>query len=479
MRCESVRRQLAVYEALMPEERRRVDEHLRQCEGCRVLLATYRAQDRALSSLPMMTPSAEMIAAVHRRTTRRPTRRPVQRRVARVVTLAVLAFLLVLGGTLPTVAAGTLPGDALYPVKRAVEQVRLTLTIDGEERERLTEVFRAKRIEEVQALAQTEREADVAFEGELEAVEDGVWIVSGVAVVPQPQVVAEGFPQIGQVVVVEARVSEGQVSASRVTHTVSVETQPTTATAAPPTPTRARAVSPSDTPEPTVEPTPEPTDTVLPPTPKVDVTAEVYPDPRAATAPFKPTATPGDEPKPTQTPTLSLESEEGVETRKTAEVEATAWGTPRETARATRWHKPTRTPTRSSGEATGDPRREATARARLTVIAIRTRESIATAPPPTELPTRRPTARPPTATAVVRPSPLPTRTRVPRATPTRRPTKSPPTATPNTNSAAATPTSAVGSTEPTAAPTAETTPPPPSDISISAPTVTVNAVSAR
>lgn len=469
MKCESVRRQLAVYEALTPDERRRVDDHLRQCEGCRVLLATYRAQDRALSSLPKIAPSSEMIAAVHRRTTRRPVRWDVQRRVASVVALAALAFLLVLGGTLPTVAADALPGDALYPVKRVVEQVRLTLAVNAEQRQRLTEAFRAERIQEVQALAQTEREADVAFEGELESVEDGVWIVSGVVVVPQPQVVAEGEPEVGQLVAVEARVSDGQVSASRVTHTVSVEPSPVTDTAVP-TPTRPIAVSATDTPEPTSEPTLDPTDTAIPTTPTVATPTAVYPDPRDATALVKPTTTPTDESKPTPTPTLSVASEESVEVGATLEVGATAW--------PTRRAKPTLTPTRPSVKATVDPRRKATARARLTVNAIRTRESLAT-PPPTLLPTRPPTARPPTATAIVRLTPLPTNTRAARATPTRRPTKVPPTPTPNTNSGRATPTSAVGSTEPTAAATTEATPPPPSDISISAPTVTVSAVSAR
>ena len=470
MKCESVRRQLAVYEALTPNERRQVDQHLRQCEGCRVLLATYRAQDHALSSLPKIAPSAEMIAAVHRRTTRRPVRRPVQRRVAGVVALAALAFLLVLGGTLPSVAAGALPGDALYPVKRAVEQVRLTLTIDVEQRQRLTEAFRAERIEEVQTLAQTEREADVVFEGELQAVEDGVWIVSGVAVVPQPQVAAIGEPEVGQVVAVEARVSRGRVSASRVTQAVSVE-PPVTNTAVPPTPTRPIAASPTNMPEPTPEPTPDPTDTPVPPTPTVATPAAFYPDPRAATALVKPTTTPTAETKLTPTPTLSLASEKDIESRATPKVKATA--------RPTRWSKPTLSPTRPSIKATVDPRRQATAMARLTVVALKTRESIATPPPPTRRPTRPPTARPPTATAIVRPSPLPTNTRAFRATPTRQPTKSRPTPTPNTNSGAATPTSAVGSTEPTPAATAEATPPPVSDVSISAPTVTVNAVSAR
>ena len=91
------------------------------------------------------------------------------------VALAVLA--LVVAGTGGVVAASgqSLPGDALYGVKRTVEQTQLLFTLDDDSRSQLQGAFDERRVEEVQTVIMQKRTARVEFGGRVESMEGKHW----------------------------------------------------------------------------------------------------------------------------------------------------------------------------------------------------------------------------------------------------------------------------------------------------------------
>jgi len=77
-------------------------------------------------------------------------------------------------------SAQSLPGDTLYPVKLAWEDVQLSLTKDEATLQKLTEQFRAERQMELAALLAEGRSAKLEITGVLESVGDGFLVVDGV-----------------------------------------------------------------------------------------------------------------------------------------------------------------------------------------------------------------------------------------------------------------------------------------------------------
>ena len=80
----------------------------------------------------------------------------------RLATTATAMALALVVGLASVAAADSLPGDPLYSVKRAEEQIRWQLA-DGPERARLADTFEHRRAEEAQALTQMGREEQVDF----------------------------------------------------------------------------------------------------------------------------------------------------------------------------------------------------------------------------------------------------------------------------------------------------------------------------
>ncbi|MBI2866078.1 MAG: hypothetical protein HYX99_01785, partial [Chloroflexi bacterium] len=68
--------------------------------------------------------------------------------------LASLLIVFLLGGQVVRASAQSLPGDTLYSVKRAVEQVRLTLALSPEARAQVSREFADQRTQELVAVAQ-------------------------------------------------------------------------------------------------------------------------------------------------------------------------------------------------------------------------------------------------------------------------------------------------------------------------------------
>ena len=116
------------------------------------------------------------------------------RRIAIVLTLLVVA--LALNGALAA-SAYSLPGDPLYDLKRIQEQVRLTITIDWDAREKLQEQFDDARVTELSALRQQLRVVRTEVSGMVSAVEGDTLVVDRVHfAVDRAQ-----FPAVADVVV--------------------------------------------------------------------------------------------------------------------------------------------------------------------------------------------------------------------------------------------------------------------------------------
>jgi hypothetical protein len=222
---EEIRQQLAVYRELTKPEQDRLQQHLSGCPSCAATLAAYQAQDELLSALPPVSPSPELALAVRARTVdhRRPARRLSWRWAA--VALSLALALTVVSGSMG-VAADSLPGDALYPLKRWSEDVRLLFTLDPDTRDRYQEQLAERRREEVREVVRLEREVGVEFSGELVATGDGVWEVNGFTVTVPPEAWAGPPPPLGSLLLLEAQVAEGGIQAHRVRLRQSAEETP-------------------------------------------------------------------------------------------------------------------------------------------------------------------------------------------------------------------------------------------------------------
>jgi hypothetical protein len=116
-----------------------------------------------------------------------PARRP-QTSIPRLAAIGIaLVLVFIFGSTgLVVASAESLPGESLYPVKRAVEQVRLSLSLGSSSQLSLASSFDKRRVEEVKRLLVLRRVARVQFEGRLESISGGFFTVDGVLVLPSP-----------------------------------------------------------------------------------------------------------------------------------------------------------------------------------------------------------------------------------------------------------------------------------------------------
>jgi len=138
---------------------------------------------------------------------RRKTRRPLLTyfRVPRLV-LSLAALLVVLvfsfNGLIVT-SAKTLPGDTLYPIKRAAETVRLQLTNNIEKKNQIEADYYQKRTEEVFELLQLKRTEQISMEGKVQEISPELWVVSGINIHVTPETRIIGEIHLGQMVEVE------------------------------------------------------------------------------------------------------------------------------------------------------------------------------------------------------------------------------------------------------------------------------------
>lgn len=140
--------------------------------------------------------------------------------------LTVLLFLVVLligAGTSFTASAGALPGEPLYPIKIAQEDIRMWLTRDFTRKIELEKTFDQERLEEVRILVDRSRRQEVPspvavrLTGALELSDSGEWMIDDVKVLLTPDTQLVGQVEPGYFVEVEGQLlPEGVITARRI-----------------------------------------------------------------------------------------------------------------------------------------------------------------------------------------------------------------------------------------------------------------------
>jgi hypothetical protein len=235
-------------------------------------------------------------------------RRLIPMRLA--VAFASMALAVVLLGTTVGVSASALPGDQLYGVKRAVENLQVSLAPDDMSRDTLAGQFEQKRRDEVSELLARNRETEVAFSGVIEAMGDNIWTVGGLTVRIDETTLINRAPRVG----LRAHVTGGTIDGRLFATSITIEPGGAPLPAPSSTPTSRPSSTPSRTPRPsaTSAPTATPTATSTP-----EPTASPSPTPRPTQRPL-PTAVPTPRPTdiplplPTDTP-VPTENENGNE----------------------------------------------------------------------------------------------------------------------------------------------------------------------
>lgn len=85
-------------------------------------------------------------------------------------------------GSLVSVSAQSLPGDALYPAKQASEKFSLSFASNSAVERELKERYLDRRTDEIRQLIAQGRAEEVVFRGTLTSIENGRWIVDDIVV---------------------------------------------------------------------------------------------------------------------------------------------------------------------------------------------------------------------------------------------------------------------------------------------------------
>lgn len=249
----------------------------------------HLASDIRTHEIPPPRPAAvrthrqRMLRAVHERGRQRAGNRglltghlvsPTVR--AGVILAAVIALLGSGAGGLAVAASGSLPGDLLYPMKRATENAQRFLATDRVARQELEEEFARRRYDEVRAVLDAGRTVTVEFEGSLEEIGDDFWVVGGLRVNLDAQTTIENRPAVGRMVSVRASLPGNGSILARYLRASSEPASSELANPATPSPTgtsTSRPAIPSVTslPEPTRPPEPAET-SELEPTEEIEET---------------------------------------------------------------------------------------------------------------------------------------------------------------------------------------------------------------
>ncbi len=212
-----------------------------------------------------------------------------------LITFASLTLAFVLIGAGVVAASGSaLPGDPLYGVKRAVENVRLSLAPDTASRDALTAQFYRERIDETTALLTAGQEAEVEFSAIIESIQPDTWVVTGLAVQVDGATHIDGVPLVSRRAQVRGRTVDGVLIATSISVEPSGEPAPSATPELEATPTPQLQVAPSHTSAPGL--------TLLPP---LLPTLTTVPGPALTPLPL-PTLTPEQLPTRTPEPGLTL-----------------------------------------------------------------------------------------------------------------------------------------------------------------------------
>jgi hypothetical protein len=116
-----------------------------------------------------------------------PKSQPIMQFAGRmVIVLVITATLVIFSRGLVITSAKSLPGDTLYPIKRAVEDIRVYLTANQSNKHAYEEDYNLERVGEVIRLLAINRVQKISFEGTVEEMTSSRWTVSGISVNIQP-----------------------------------------------------------------------------------------------------------------------------------------------------------------------------------------------------------------------------------------------------------------------------------------------------
>lgn len=131
--------------------------------------------------------------------------------------LLVLAFLLFSTSGLLVTSAQSLPGDALYPVKRTFEAWSLELAPGLQVKSALKASYEKRRLDETRSLLRMGRTERVSFEGVLSKRVPGEWTVDEIPVRVSPQTTIQGDIQVGMGLEIEGEVRpDGWIEADHI-----------------------------------------------------------------------------------------------------------------------------------------------------------------------------------------------------------------------------------------------------------------------
>jgi hypothetical protein len=145
------------------------------------------------------------------------TTQPRRVRPALQTAFALVIVLAVVMSGAVAASAASLPGDVLYPVKLAAQQVQVALMWDDVTRQQLEEQFSAQQRADIQIALQARRHAAIQLQGTAEQIGENVWVINGLRVSLEPATTMVGQPHVGDWVVVRGRLpGDGSVVATEI-----------------------------------------------------------------------------------------------------------------------------------------------------------------------------------------------------------------------------------------------------------------------
>lgn len=156
---------------------------------------------KQVAELPAIAPATftDKIEAVFRIMHRRLTRKAVLNDLF-TISITIILTLLMAGLLLNYIVGDALPGDLLYNIKRASENIQLSLTFSEARQIELLDEFNQRRLQEIEQLIKQDRAAMIQFRGVLETKGEKLWIIEGHTIFLPENVYLEGEAQEGDLV---------------------------------------------------------------------------------------------------------------------------------------------------------------------------------------------------------------------------------------------------------------------------------------
>jgi hypothetical protein len=133
-----------------------------------------------------------------------------------VFSLVLLLLLVFSGALMAAYSGGAIPGDPLYGTKLFLEQTRLNYSANSEAAAALIKELHQERLDEIEALLSLGRSETVTFSGEVETLSQDRWIVAGLPVEISSQTMLPDEVEVGFLVQISGRTSDGAVLADQV-----------------------------------------------------------------------------------------------------------------------------------------------------------------------------------------------------------------------------------------------------------------------